>query len=50
MSASETGLGKRPRLSDVGDHEAQRGEADHPKRRHTDLNEEPKYVNPLNVE
>ncbi|VVA40753.1 PREDICTED: TMV resistance [Prunus dulcis] len=42
MSASETGLGKRPRLSDVGDHEAQRGEADHPKRRHTDLNEEPK--------
>ncbi|KAI5342808.1 hypothetical protein L3X38_010684 [Prunus dulcis] len=48
--ASETGLGKRPRLSDVGDHEAQRGEADHPKRRHTDLNEEPKYVNPLNVE
>ncbi|XP_008231759.1 PREDICTED: uncharacterized protein LOC103330935 [Prunus mume] len=55
-SASETCLGKRPRLSDfmaldddhranvvdVGDHEAQRGEADHPKRRHTDLNEEPK--------
>ncbi|XP_021833400.1 TMV resistance protein N-like [Prunus avium] len=55
-SASETSLGKRPRLSDfmaldddhranvvdVGDHEAQRGEADHPKRRHTDLNEEPK--------
>ncbi|CAL2238219.1 unnamed protein product [Prunus armeniaca] len=63
-SASETSLGKRPRLSDflaldddhranvvdVGDHEAQRGEADHPKRRHTDLNEEPKYVNPLNSE
>ncbi|KAL6289024.1 hypothetical protein ACE6H2_006534 [Prunus campanulata] len=55
-SASETSLGKRPRLSDfmaldddhranvvdVGNHEAQRGEADHPKRRHTDLNEEPK--------
>ncbi|CAL9004888.1 unnamed protein product [Prunus brigantina] len=63
-STSETSLGKRTRLSDfmaldddhranvddVGDHEAQRGEADHPKRRHTDLNEEPKYVNPLNVE
>ncbi|KAL6289023.1 hypothetical protein ACE6H2_006533 [Prunus campanulata] len=63
-SASETSLGKRPRLSDfmaldvdhranvvdVGYHEAQRGEANHPKRRHTDFNEEPKYVNPLNVE
>ncbi|KAL6289018.1 hypothetical protein ACE6H2_006528 [Prunus campanulata] len=55
-SASETSLGKRPRLSDfmaldvdhranvvdVGYHEAQRGEANHPKRRHTDFNEEPK--------
>ncbi|XP_020413573.1 TMV resistance protein N isoform X2 [Prunus persica] len=55
-SASETSLRKRPWLSDfmaldddhranivdVGDHEAQRGEEDHPKRRHTDLNEEPK--------
>ncbi|XP_008231761.1 PREDICTED: rRNA biogenesis protein rrp36-like [Prunus mume] len=55
-SASETSLGKRPRRSDfkvldddhranvldVCDHEAQIGEADHPKRRHTDLNEEPK--------
>ncbi|CAL2238320.1 unnamed protein product [Prunus armeniaca] len=54
-SASETSLGKRPRSSDfmaldddhranvveVSDHEAQRGEANHPKRRHTDLNEEP---------
>ncbi|CAL2238364.1 unnamed protein product [Prunus armeniaca] len=63
-SASETSLGKRPRSSDfmaldddhranvveVSDHEAQRGEANHPKRRHTDLNEEPMYVNPLNVE
>ncbi|KAI5343230.1 hypothetical protein L3X38_011106 [Prunus dulcis] len=63
-SASKTSLGKRPQLSDfmaldddhranvvdVGEHEAQRGEADHPKRRHTDLNEKPKYVNPLNVE
>ncbi|BFG20680.1 hypothetical protein CerSpe_069540 [Prunus speciosa] len=57
-SASETSLGKRPRLSDFmaldDDHRAdvitQRGEADHPKRRHTDLNKEPKYVNPLNVE
>ncbi|PQM37944.1 TMV resistance protein N isoform X1 [Prunus yedoensis var. nudiflora] len=40
---------------DIGDHEAQwltlfTGPADHPKRRHIDLNEEPKYVNPLNVE
>ncbi|XP_008231758.1 PREDICTED: TMV resistance protein N-like [Prunus mume] len=56
-STSETSVGKkRPRLSDfmaldddhranvveVSDHEAQRGEANHPKRRHTDLNEEPK--------
>ncbi|PQQ10691.1 TMV resistance protein N isoform X2 [Prunus yedoensis var. nudiflora] len=31
----------RADVVDVGDHEAQRGEADHPKRRHTDLNEEP---------
>ncbi|KAI5342789.1 hypothetical protein L3X38_010665 [Prunus dulcis] len=58
--ASDTSLGKRPRLSDfmafdddhcanvvdVGDHEAQRGEADHPKRRNTVLNEEPKYKDP----
>ncbi|XP_008231760.1 PREDICTED: uncharacterized protein LOC103330937 [Prunus mume] len=55
-SPLEISLGKRPRLSDfmaldddhcanvddVCDHEAQRGEADHPKRRHTDINEEPK--------
>ncbi|KAL6289019.1 hypothetical protein ACE6H2_006529 [Prunus campanulata] len=54
-SASETSLGKRPRLSNFmaldDDHRANVVDVgDHPKRRHTDLNEEPKYVNPLNVE
>ncbi|XP_021803325.1 TMV resistance protein N-like [Prunus avium] len=45
----------RANVVDIGDHEAQwltlfTGPADHQKRRHIDLNEEPKYVNSLNFE